>query len=149
MFPPVMTTVVIAIIYDVAGIVLYLVPLVYMWNLISSQCGGANFRFDELNQDDGILHFVTGTYGIQNLLLVKSGNSGFLIFSKNWKMGYQFRHVLIVPEAQAWELKPHLWNNEDLWKKLGSLSIGIPSTENSFFCPKLEQCGCCREDSST
>ena len=48
-----------------------------------SQCGGANFRFDELNQDDGILHFVTGTYGIQNPLLVKSGNSGFLIFSKN------------------------------------------------------------------
>ena len=47
------------------------------------QCGGANFRFDELNQDDGILHFVTGTYGIQNPLLVKSGNSGFLIFSKN------------------------------------------------------------------
>ena len=49
----------------------------------SSQCGGANFRFDELNQDDGILHFVTGTYGIQNPLLVKSGNSGFLIFQKN------------------------------------------------------------------
>ena len=48
-----------------------------------TQCGGANFRFDELNQDDGILHFVTGTYGIQNLLLVKSGNSGFLIFQKN------------------------------------------------------------------
>ena len=51
-----------------------------------TQCGGANFRFDELNQDDGILHFVTGTYGIQNLLLVKSGNSGFLIFQnmENW-----------------------------------------------------------------
>ena len=48
-----------------------------------TQCGGANFRFDELNQDDGILYFVTGTYGIQNPLLVKSGNSGFLIFSKN------------------------------------------------------------------
>ena len=66
-----------------------------------TQCGGADFRFDELNQDDGILHFVTGTYGIQNPLLVKSGNSGFLIFSKNGKIGYRFRHVLMVPEAQA------------------------------------------------
>ena len=61
-----------------------------------SQCGGANFGFDKLSQDDGILHFVTGTYGIQNPLLVKSGNSGFLIFSKNGKMRYWFRHVLMV-----------------------------------------------------
>ena len=34
-------------------------------------------------------------------------------------------------------------------KKLSTLSTGIPSTENYLFCPKLEQCGCCREDSST
>ena len=61
-----------------------------------TQWAGANFRFDELSQDHGILHFVTGTYGIQNPLLVKSGNSGFLIFSKNGKTGYSFRHVLMV-----------------------------------------------------
>ena len=65
----------------------------------ASQCGGANFRFDELSQDHGILHFVIGTSGIQNPLLVKSGNSGFLIFQKNGKIGYWFRHVLMVPVA--------------------------------------------------
>ena len=53
----------------------------------NTQWGGANFRFDELSQDHGILHFVIGTSGIQNPLLVKSGNSGFLIFQKNGKIG--------------------------------------------------------------
>ena len=48
-----------------------------------TQWAGANFRFDELSQDHGILHFLTGTSIIQNPLLVKSGNSGYLIFSKN------------------------------------------------------------------
>ena len=35
-----------------------------------------------------------------------------------WTMGYGFRHVLMVQQAQALELKPHLWYNEDLWKKI-------------------------------
>ena len=48
-----------------------------MVNKHITQWGEANFRLDELNQDHGILHSVTGTYGIQNPLLVKSGNSGF------------------------------------------------------------------------
>ena len=52
----------------------------------ASQCGGANFRFDELSQDHGILHFVIGTSGIQNSLLVKSGNElRTFDFSKKWK----------------------------------------------------------------
>ena len=33
-------------------------------------------------------------------------------------MGYGFRHVLIVQKAQASELKPHIWNNIDLQKKI-------------------------------
>ena len=55
-----------------------------------------------------------------------------------WTMGYGFRHVLMVQQAQALELKPHLWYNEDLWKKLGTLSIGnLPTaTTLSQFWPE-------------
>ena len=33
-------------------------------------------------------------------------------------MRYGFGNVLMVQQAQALELKPHLWYNEDLWKKI-------------------------------
>ena len=39
-------------------------------------------------------------------------------FYKIWTMGYGFRHVLMVQWGQASELKPHIWNDEDLWKKI-------------------------------
>ena len=38
-------------------------------------------------------------------------------FYKIWTIGYGFRHVLMVQWGQASELKPHLWNDDDLWKK--------------------------------
>ena len=31
---------------------------------------------------------------------------------------YRFRHVLMIQKFTAMELKPHLWNNDDLWKKI-------------------------------
>ena len=34
-----------------------------------------------------------------------------------WPMWYQFRHVLMVQMPCALELKPHLHNDNDLWKK--------------------------------
>ena len=40
-------------------------------------------------------------------------------FYKIWTMWYGFRHVLMVQWGQASELKPHLWNDDDLWKKNG------------------------------
>ena len=55
--------------------------------LFDTQWAGANFRLDELSQDHGILNFLTGTSVIQNPLLVKSGNSGFLFFQKIEKWG--------------------------------------------------------------
>ena len=39
-------------------------------------------------------------------------------FIKIWTIGYGFRHVLRVHNVQALELKPHIWNNDDLWKKI-------------------------------
>ena len=43
-------------------------------------------------------------------------------FIKIWTIGYGFRHVLRVPKVKAFEIKPHLWNNDDLWKKMDTLS---------------------------
>ena len=40
-------------------------------------------------------------------------------FIKIWTRGYRFRHVLRVLKDEAFELKPHLWNNDDMWKKIG------------------------------
>ena len=39
-------------------------------------------------------------------------------------MGYGFRHVLMVQKAQASKLKPHIGKNEDLLKKMNTLSTG-------------------------
>ena len=39
-------------------------------------------------------------------------------FIQIWTIGYRFRHVLMIQELTALELKPHLWNNDDLWKKI-------------------------------
>ena len=97
-------------------------------------CGGANFRFDELSEDHGIIHFVIGTSGIQNPLLVKSGNSGFLIFQKMenwgiclgmfwWSNRLRLRNLSLIYEIM-----------KICEKKLGSISTGIPSTEKCLFC---------------
>ena len=48
-------------------------------------------------------------------------DGGFWFFQKNGDIGYGFRHVLMVQKVLASKLKPHLWNNEDLWKKIGAL----------------------------
>ena len=48
-------------------------------------------------------------------------------------MGYGFRKVLMVQKVQASKLKPHLWNNEDLWKKMGPFSSGTIPAANILF----------------
>ena len=37
-------------------------------------------------------------------------------------MRYGFWYVLMVQKAQAYKLKPHLWNNDDMWEKISTLS---------------------------
>ena len=39
-------------------------------------------------------------------------------FYEIWIIGYGFGYVLMIQKFTALELKPHLWNNDDLWKKI-------------------------------
>ena len=59
-------------------------------------------------------------------------------FLVNWEnFGIQI-DGLQVQQAQALELKSHLWYNEDLWKKLDTLGTGILPTATALykFCPE-------------
>ena len=59
-------------------------------------------------------------------------------FSPIWAMWYQFRHVWKGQMTCASELKPYFHNNEDPWKKIGTLSteIGPAATKIVKFLPK-------------
>ena len=46
-----------------------------------------------------------------------SSSQGFVV--KLWIWSLVMFHVLRVPKVKAFEIKPHLWNNDDLWKKIG------------------------------
>ena len=55
-----------------------------------------------------------------------------------WAMQYQFRHVRKGQMTCASELMPYFHNNEDPWKKIGTLSteIGPAGTKIVKFWPK-------------
>ena len=59
-------------------------------------------------------------------------------FWQIWPMWYQFRHVLMVQITCALELKPHLHNDYDPWKKITNLCIGNRPTATTLvkICPK-------------
>ena len=46
-----------------------------------------------------------------------SSSHGFVV--KLWIWSLVMFHVLRVPKVKAFEIKPHLWNNDDLWKRIG------------------------------
>ena len=55
-----------------------------------------------------------------------------------WAMWYQFRYVRKGQMTCALELKPYFHNNDDPWKKIGTLSteIGPAATKIVKFWPK-------------